>query len=87
MPVTKFRTFEEARRALWCDRLDESYFARVAGLWAFSHRLHPRAFPPGVFKYRQLGDAQRERERWITENVRRLRQQRIANGECKPVTK
>ncbi len=64
MPVYKFRTFEEARQALWHDGLDQRYLERLAKLWAFSARLKQPAFPPGVYKYRDIADAARARDRW-----------------------
>ena len=64
VPVYKFRTFEEARQALWHDGLDKRYLQRVAKLWAFSARFKKPAFPPGVYKYRNITEASQEREHW-----------------------
>lgn len=77
MPFKKFRSIEEmdeaTRRELWCDQPDAACFRRIARLWERSARLSPRKFPKGVVKYRSLDEAQADRERWTTENVRRLR--------------
>jgi hypothetical protein len=76
MPVQKFRTWDDARRALWCDPDDPTHLRRMAQLLRFSARLHPRSYPPGVYKYRSLEDAQRDRDAWEREVARRLRDQR-----------
>ena len=59
MPVVKFRTFEEAREALWSDVIDEAYLKRVADLWERSAKLHPKRFRPGVYKYRSIEEMNR----------------------------
>ena len=59
--VKKFRTLEEAERDLWVMEPDEGYYWRVLRLLdAFPRRPAPR----GIFRYRSLEEAQRERERW-----------------------
>ncbi len=79
MPFKKFRSVEEmdeARRDLWCDQPDEACFKRIAQLWERSARLSPRKFPKGVVKYRNIEEAQADRERWISKNIRRLQEER-----------
>lgn len=56
MPVTKFRTFEEAKEALWDDASAPDYLERVAWLWAFSDRLSRPRPRPGVRRFRSLSD-------------------------------
>lgn len=53
---------------------------RVAVLWALSARISPRSYPRGVFKFRSIEEARQARERVVTENVRRLRQEREQSG-------
>mgnify|MGYP000226584272 CR=1 FL=1 len=62
MPVQKFKTFEEAREALWSDTIDAAYLKRVAELWACSDRLYPKRFRPGVYKYKTLEEADEARD-------------------------
>ncbi len=79
MPFKKFRSVEEmdnARRDLWCDQPDQACFKRIAHLWERSSRLSPRKFPKGVVKYRTIEEAQADRQRWIDENINRLREER-----------
>ena len=88
MPLKKFRSVEEMdehRRELWCDEPDAEYFQRVAELWELSSRTNPRTFPSGVFKYRSLEEAQADRDRLLTEHVRRLRRSRSESGAMRIV--
>ena len=62
MPVYKFRTFEEARRALWSDVLGEAYLKRVADLRERSAKLYPKRFRPGVYKYRSIEEMNQARD-------------------------
>ena len=83
MPVLKLRSvegFAEHDRELWCDEPDSDWFRRIARLWSRSARLNPRTFPPGVRRYRDIREAQEERERWLQEHIDTLRRQRDAEG-------
>lgn len=62
MPVQKFKTFEEAERALMNFHPDEAYYARVAELWDFANTLNPVSIPKGVFKFRTIEEANKHRE-------------------------
>jgi hypothetical protein len=35
MPIYKYKSFEEAERALWNFHPDEAYFRKVADLWNY----------------------------------------------------
>jgi hypothetical protein len=60
MPVYKFRTFEEAERALWNFNPDSNYYDRVKQLWDFANKLAPaRPFKKGLFKFRSIKEANR----------------------------
>ena len=61
MPVYKYRTFEEAERALWNFSPDEAYFKRVAQLWAFADQLNSIIYPSGIFKFHTLEEANKHR--------------------------
>ena len=60
MPVYKFRTFEEAREALWVDEVDDAYINRVEALWQRAHELLAKRHPAGVYKYRDITDPERD---------------------------
>jgi len=65
MPVTKFRTFEEARRALVRQAPSDAaaLAARVADLWAFAALLAPPLDFRGVRKYSSIEEADEDRRR------------------------
>jgi hypothetical protein len=64
MPVQKFRSFDEATRALATRPAEPGPLAaRVASLWAFSSRLTPALGVRGVRKYRSIEEANADRER------------------------
>lgn len=81
MPVQKFRSFADARRALAWDQDDPRLTERIRALWTFSLRLTPR--PPihrGVHKYRTIEEADAARRKWEGEHVRRLARERTKRG-------
>lgn len=67
MPIYKYRSFEEAREALWVDEVDDACLKRIADLWAMSEALYPRRYKPGVYKYRSIKEAQADLENLIIE--------------------
>ena len=58
MPVQKFRTFEEARRALWTAAGDPTIFERMRRLGELAH---PHPGRRGVFRYRTIEEAKRDK--------------------------
>jgi hypothetical protein len=76
MPVQRFRTFDDARRALWADEDDPQLTTRIRRLWCFSTRFVPHCVPRGVRKFRNVEEANLERDAWITQRVRILRAER-----------
>ena len=78
MPIYKYKTFEEAERALWNFHPDETYFRKVADLWSFANRLRPVAYPKGIFKFRSLEEANKHREHWELENAKKIQLKRGA---------
>ena len=77
MPVQRFRSFEEARRALWLAPGDPKLWARIRSLWDFAGRVAPCAIPRGVRKFRTLEEANQDRERWTQRRTRSLRATRL----------
>jgi len=76
MPVYKYKTFEEAERALWNFHPDEAYFKRVAELWDFADKLCPIRCPQGVFKFRSIEEANEQRDEWELAHAKKLRLER-----------
>ncbi len=64
MPVEKFRTLEEAERALRCRPAGRDLARRVAELWHRAGLLAGRRYPSGVRKYPTLDEAEADRLRW-----------------------
>lgn len=64
MPVERFRSFEEAREALWGEPGDPAYLRQIAWLWAFAARVAPRRYPRGVHRYESIDAANRARDEW-----------------------
>ena len=58
MPIQKFRTFEEARRALWTAAGAPVILERMRRLGELAR---PRPARPGVFRYRSIEEAKREK--------------------------
>jgi hypothetical protein len=76
MPWVRYRTHEEAELALLHRERGPALWKRIAELWAFSARLSPPRYPAGVYRYRSIDDAQRDRERWSAEQAARVRASR-----------
>lgn len=64
MPVQKFRSLDEAQRALWGNPCDGHYLRRLAWLFRLADRLAPRHYPRGVHRYRSMAEANEAREAW-----------------------
>lgn len=63
MPVQKFRSLEEARRAQRSEPGSETNVRRLAFVLDFWSRLHPHKIKHGVFKYRTPAEAQEAERR------------------------
>ena len=61
MSVFKYKTFEEAEKALWNFTPDDQYFDRVAELWEFANELNPIIYPRGIFKFKTIEEANKHR--------------------------
>ena len=62
MPVQKFKTFEDAEKALVINEPNDAYFKRAAQLFRFANTLNPIKWPKGIFKFKTIEDANRHRE-------------------------
>lgn len=65
MPVYKFKTFEEARNALLVKNPDENYYRMLSGFYETFGKLFNRKFPHGVYRFKTIEEAQKQKEDWI----------------------
>ncbi len=80
MPVYKYKSFEDAERALWNFHPDAAYYKKVAELWNFANKLHPITYPRGVFKFRTLEEANEQRNKWELEFAKNLQRRRLTGN-------
>jgi len=64
MPVQKFNSHEEARRALWVPRGDPRIPRMIQRVLSIAHGLYPLDRPRGVFKFRSIEEANASRRLW-----------------------
>ncbi len=64
MPVYKFRTLDEASRALWAEPGDPRLGERLQQLYASADCMCPVHRPPGVRRFRSLAEAAADRATW-----------------------
>jgi hypothetical protein len=64
MPITRFKSFEEAENSLWHFEPDEDYYGFLYRLFEFFGKINPPAYPPGIYKYPDLNSANRQRAEW-----------------------
>ena len=76
MPIYKYKTFEEADRALWHFHPDEAYFTKVADLWNFAGRLLPISYPKGICKFRSMEEANMHRDQLELEHAKMIQDSR-----------
>jgi hypothetical protein len=80
MPIQKFKTFEEAEKALWCPKPDENYYKRIRNLFELAYNLNQPNHPQGIFKYKTIEEANKQREEWIMENAKKKHYEPKNNG-------
>jgi hypothetical protein len=78
MPIQKFKTFDDAEKALWNFHPDDNYYRRVAELWDFANKLNPITHPRGIFKFKTIEEANQHREQIELEHAKKFRQERLA---------
>ncbi len=63
MPLYKYKTFEEAEEDLWKHNQDAHYFKNVIEFWNFVYALNRIIYPKGIFKFKTIEDAHKQREK------------------------
>jgi hypothetical protein len=66
MPVYKYKTFQEARDALLVKNPGEKYYQMLAGFYETFGKIFTKRFPHGVYKFKTIQEAQKQKEDWIS---------------------
>lgn len=75
MPIYKFRTLDEMRRAQWLTPDDPRLPRIIRFNWQLAWEMSGRFVPPrGVFKFRSLDEASAFRLAWERERIEHCRQ-------------
>jgi hypothetical protein len=81
MPVFKYKTFDDADKALWNFHPDEAYYKQVAALWRFANKLSPITYPRGIFKFRNIEEANKHRDEFELAYAMMKRAERMRDEE------
>ncbi|KAA3617038.1 MAG: hypothetical protein D8M58_04425 [Calditrichaeota bacterium] len=65
MSVQKYKTLSEAEEALWNFYPDDKYYDEIRALFNLACKMNPPNFPRGVFKYKTLEEANKQKMEWI----------------------
>lgn len=80
MTVYKYKTFKEAEQALWNFYPDKAYYKKVCELFDFADRLSPIRYPEGIFKYRTIEEAIKDRKKIEFEHTKSIQFKRLKTG-------
>lgn len=73
MPVHRFRTTEEARRALWLRPGDPKLAKVIQWVWSLAAELTGHFAPPrGLKKFHTIEEANADRKQWELQRSRSL---------------
>jgi hypothetical protein len=72
MPVKKFRNLQDMEDSLWREPGDPELSRAIDRAWNFAARTCPRRFPPGVYRYRTMEEAEHRRDLWEEEDFQAL---------------
>ena len=76
MPVQKFKTFEDAERALWNANPDSDYFKKLRAFFKLFSKLSKFSYPEGVFKFRSLEEAEEHKMNAIINSALNINRER-----------
>ncbi|HSL88227.1 MAG TPA: hypothetical protein VK870_02880 [Ignavibacteriaceae bacterium] len=69
MTIQKFKSFEEAERALWNYNPDEEYFKKVSAFYALFSKLNKFSYPKGIYKFKSFEEAEEHKQKMIVESA------------------
>jgi len=61
MSIQKFKSFEEAEKALWTSNPDGAYFKKVREFYRLFAKLSKFSYPSGVYKFRCVEEAEQHK--------------------------
>jgi hypothetical protein len=61
MPVYKFKSFEEAKKALWNFKPDKEYYKKLYEFYELYSRLYNNKSQQGIFKYKSIEEAESDK--------------------------
>ena len=65
MPVSKYKTFEEAQKSQWNFHPEQKYYQNLRGLFEFYSRISKyQKHPKGVLRYDSLEEAAEQDMAW-----------------------
>lgn len=70
--IYKFKTFEEAQKALWEFEPDEKYYSQIKALFALAYKLYPLQCRRGIFVFKTIEEANEFRRREEVQKASRL---------------
>ncbi|MCL4512051.1 MAG: hypothetical protein M1470_13425 [Bacteroidetes bacterium] len=68
MPVQKFKTFDEASKALWNFAPDEDYYKRVENFYKLASQLITLSAMRGIYKFHDLEEVEQHRMEFLLQN-------------------
>lgn len=73
MPIQRYRSIEEVPPPDALDPLNIEVMERASAYFAYPPRILPPLFPPGLYKYRSIEEADKAKEQAIIKRARLLR--------------
>jgi hypothetical protein len=70
MPVYKYKSFQDARDALLVKKPDENYYKMLSGFYETFGKLFTKRFPHGVYKFKTIKEAQKQKDDWILDKLK-----------------
>ena len=67
MSIQKFKTFEEAEKALWNFNPDSGYYKRIGAFFKLFSKLSKFSYPNGIFKFHSFEEAQKHKMNLVIE--------------------
>lgn len=69
MQIFKYKTFEDAEKAIWELEPDNDYFSLIELLFKLANEMSSIRYPREVFKFAELEEANKHREKIKIDNA------------------